>query len=132
MKQSIQLLIDLKENYPLHTAYENIKNLPFVKVVYLQTKKFFEMSDRKHKYQIPFESILLIKAMGSYTKVITENNHSYCFSCTLKNIMQKLPDSLFLRPHRSYVVNKMFIRTWGKNFLEMIDGTHVPFSRYRK
>ncbi|GAB4132344.1 MAG: hypothetical protein OHK0045_15700 [Raineya sp.] len=132
MKHSIQFLVDLEENYPLHAAYENLKKLPFVKVVYLQTKKFLEMADRRHKYQIPFESILFIEAMGNYTKVVTENNHSYCFSCTLKKIVQKLPSNLFLRPHRSYIVNKMFVRTWGKNFLEMIDGTSVPLSRYRK
>lgn len=55
MKQLVQFIVDLEENCPLYAVFEKIRNLPFVKTVYLNTKKFLEISDRKQTYQIPFD-----------------------------------------------------------------------------
>ncbi|PKQ68247.1 LytTr DNA-binding domain [Raineya orbicola] len=131
MKQLVQFIVDLEENCPLHTAFEKIRNLPFVKTVYLNTKKFLEIADRKQTYQIPFDEIISLQAMGNYTQVFTTEK-TYCFSCSLKKLLQKLPDELFVRPHRSFAVNRMFVRTWGKDVLEISTGESIPISRRKK
>ncbi|MCS6795899.1 MAG: LytTR family DNA-binding domain-containing protein [Raineya sp.] len=131
MNKFVQFIVDLEENCSLHAAFEKIQNLPFVKNVYLHTKKVLEIADRKHKYQIPCEDIVFLQAMGNYTQVLTKER-SYCFSCTLKKLLQKLPAEFFIRPHRSFVVNKMFVRTFGKDFLETTTGESIPISRRKK
>lgn len=131
MKQLVQFIVDLEENCPLYAVFEKIRNLPFVKTVYLNTKKFLEISDRKQTYQIPFDEIIFLQAMGNYTQVLTTEK-AYCFSRPLKTLLQKLPDELFLRPHRSFAVNRMFVRTWGKEFLEVSTGENIPISRRKK
>ncbi|WP_448530414.1 LytR/AlgR family response regulator transcription factor [Raineya sp.] len=131
MKQLVQFIVDLEENCPLYAVFEKIRNLPFVKTVYLNTKKFLEISDRKQTYQIPFDEIIFLQAMGNYTQVLTTEK-TYCFSRPLKTLLQKLPDELFLRPHRSFAVNRMFVKTWGKEFLEISTGENIPISRRKK
>lgn len=132
MNNFVQLIVDLEENCPLYVVYEKLKNLPFVKTVYLNTRKFLEIADRKQTYQIPCDDIVFLQAMGNYTQVITKERRSYCFSYPLKKLMQKLPTELFIRPHRSFAVNKIFIKSWRKNSLEVSTGENIPISRRKR
>ncbi|MFN3316767.1 MAG: LytR/AlgR family response regulator transcription factor, partial [Raineya sp.] len=128
----LQLIIDLEENCPLYQIYEKLKNLPFVKKIYLNTKGFLEIADRKNKYQIAYDSILSVEALGNYVKIVTTENQNYCFACSLKKVFQLLPKDLFLRVHRSYVVNRLFIKSWSKNSIETTNGMSLTLSRRKK
>jgi len=54
--------------------------------------------------KIDTPSIYLIEAKGDYINIKTENKN-YTVHSTLKKIEHKLPDCLFLRVHRSYIIN---------------------------
>jgi len=54
--------------------------------------------------KIDIESIYLVEAKGDYIQVKTESKN-YMVHSTLKKIEEKLPDSLFLKVHRSYIIN---------------------------
>lgn len=54
--------------------------------------------------KIDMQSILLIEAKGDYILIKTEKQN-YTVHSTLKKIEEKLPDDLFLKVHRSYVIN---------------------------
>ncbi|AUP77646.1 LytR/AlgR family response regulator transcription factor [Flavivirga eckloniae] len=63
---------------------------------------YVNIDRRLIKIDIP--SIYLVEARGDYIHVKTANQN-YTVHCTLKKIEEKLPDSLFLKVHRSYVIN---------------------------
>ena len=54
--------------------------------------------------KIDISSIYLVEAKGDYISVKTDNKN-YTVHSTLKKIEDKLPDHLFLKVHRSYVIN---------------------------
>ena len=63
---------------------------------------YVNIDRRLIKIDIP--SIYLVEAKGDYIHVKTEDKN-YTVHSTLKKIEDKLPDSLFLKVHRSYVIN---------------------------
>ena len=63
---------------------------------------YVNIDRRLIKIDIP--SIYLIEAKGDYINVKTEDKN-YTVHSTLKKIEDKLPDNLFLKVHRSYIIN---------------------------
>ena len=63
---------------------------------------YVNIDRRLIKIDIP--SIYLIEAKGDYITVKTEGKN-YTVHSTLKKIEEKLPDDLFLKVHRSYIIN---------------------------
>ncbi len=66
-------------------------------------KEMYVNIDRR-LIKIEFEKIYLIEAKGDYILIKTEDK-KYTVHSTLKKIEEKLPDSLFLKVHRSYIIN---------------------------
>ena len=63
---------------------------------------YINIDRRLIKLDIP--SIYLIEAKGDYINVKTEEKN-YTVHSTLKKIEEKLPNDLFLKVHRSYIIN---------------------------
>jgi len=63
---------------------------------------YVNIDRRLIKIDIP--SIYLVEAKGDYIHVKTENQN-YTVHSTLKKIEDKLPNDLFLKIHRSYIIN---------------------------
>jgi len=63
---------------------------------------YVNIDRRLIKIDIP--SIYLVEAKGDYILIKTDNKN-YTVHSTLKKIEEKLPDSLFLKIHRSYIIN---------------------------
>jgi len=63
---------------------------------------YVNIDRRLIKIDIP--SIYLVEAKGDYILIKTEEKN-YTVHSTLKKIEDKLPDDLFLKVHRSYIIN---------------------------
>ena len=63
---------------------------------------YVNIDRRLIKIDIP--SIYLVEAKGDYIQVKTEDKN-YTVHSTMKKIEEKLPDELFLKVHRSYIIN---------------------------
>jgi len=77
--------------------------------------------------KIGVDTIYLIGSNGDYVNVICEQSN-YKVHSTLNNIVSKLPSSLFIRVHRSYVVNINKIIDIEDNSL-LVNKTVVPIGR---
>ena len=64
----------------------------------------FYISIDRRLIKIDLPSIYLIEAKGDYIKIKTESK-DYIVHSTLKKIEEKLPDALFLKIHRSFIIN---------------------------
>jgi len=80
--------------------------------------------------KIDLPSIYLIEAKGDYIKIKTENQ-DYTVHSTLKKIEEKLPDSLFLKIHRSYIINLKKIVDIEDNSV-LIKKDVIPVSRSKR
>ncbi len=86
---------------------------------------YVNIDRRLIKIDIP--SIYLIEAKGDYIHVKTEDKN-YTVHSTLKKIEEKLPNDLFLKIHRSYVINVQKIIDIEDNSV-LIKKDVIPVSR---
>ena len=87
---------------------------------------FYVNIDRR-LIKIDLASIYLIEAKGDYIHIKTEDKN-YVVHSTLKKIEDKLPSSLFLKVHRSFIINLKKIVDIENNSV-LIKKDVVPVSR---
>jgi DNA-binding LytR/AlgR family response regulator len=83
----------------------------------------------KHKekmIKIFIEDILYLSADRSYCHIFTKTDQ-FTLSVPLKNVENKLPPELFVRVHRSYLVNLKKIDELEENHI-FVGGTSIPIS----
>ena len=90
----------------------------------------FYISIDRRLIKIDLPSIYLIEAKGDYIKRKTENK-DYIVHSTLKKIEEKLPDSLFLKIHRSFIINLKKIIDIEDNSV-LIKKDVIPVSRSKR
>jgi DNA-binding LytR/AlgR family response regulator len=93
----------------------------------LQTVDDFYVNINKRLIKIDIQSIYLVEAKGDYIYLKTDNKN-YTVHSTLKKIEEKLPDHLFLKIHRSYIININKIIDIEDNSV-LIEKDIVPVSR---
>ncbi|SFD04433.1 LytR/AlgR family response regulator transcription factor [Algibacter pectinivorans] len=86
---------------------------------------YVNIDRRLIKIDIP--SIYLVEAKGDYIQVKTEDKN-YTVHSTLKKIADKLPNDLFLKVHRSYIINVQKIIDIEDNSV-LIKKDVIPVSR---
>ena len=77
--------------------------------------------------KINFTDINVIEAKGDYIRIKT-NDKSHIVHSTLKKIEEKLPKDLFLKVHRSYIINLSKIIDIEDNSV-LIKQDIIPVSR---
>lgn len=89
----------------------------------------FVRADRK-MLKINFSDMLYIESLSDYIKIHTENS-TIVTRETISNIETKLPQSDFLRVHRSFIVAFSQISSYTNEFIE-IGKKAIPISRSYK
>ena len=84
---------------------------------------------------VPVAAVERIDAMGNYAKIHAKGEH-YDIRDTLQSLASKLDPEIFVRVHRSTIINIDYVRevqTWfrGGHQILMKDGTQVRLSRYQ-
>ncbi|WP_340200552.1 LytR/AlgR family response regulator transcription factor [Ascidiimonas sp. W6] len=80
--------------------------------------------------KINMPDIFFIEAKGDYINIRTEVKN-YLVHSTMKKIEEKLPDSIFLKVHRSYIINLKKIIDIEDNSV-LIEKSVIPVSRSSK
>lgn len=113
---------------------------PMLTYVHMSLSLFFPISagilsihsPHAEVYRIRTEDIMYIEALNTYCRI-------YCCSSqilanqSISSIEKSLP-SLFMRTHRSFIVNKQYVRGIYRYRLDLSDGTQLPIpeKRYMK
>ncbi|HCQ12169.1 LytTR family DNA-binding domain-containing protein [Flavobacterium sp.] len=90
------------------------------------TKEFYVNIDRR-LIKIEFDSVTVVEAKGDYIHIKTDSKN-YVVHSTLKKIEDKLPKDLFLKVHRSFIINTKKIIDIEDNSV-LIAKDVVPVSR---
>lgn len=79
---------------------------------------------------IPVDDIMYIEAMENYTKIYRLNGKYILSRTNLKNIQSMLPEDLFVRVHKSFIVPVKYIFSYSYNQLTLQDkNTVIPIGR---
>lgn len=113
--KSISRFLAIGSSLPVHMAAE-----PDAAVLTIR-------SDRKD-IRIPHGEILYLQAMGDYVILHLSSGEKYMTIETLAGLSARLPENEFARIHRSYIVNRRYIRAISSSTVE-IGKTTLPLSR---
>lgn len=85
-------------------------------------------------YRVLQQDILWIEAHDNYSKIITSDS-VFLTNNTLKSFEDMLPTHMFIRTHRSFIINKMYLTRIEENRLHLeFNGktTSIPYSKMYK
>lgn len=71
--------------------------------------------------KLKLRDIIYIEALENYVTLNTADDH-FTIHFTMKAIESQLPSGIFLRVHRSYIINKSMIQTIKENSLDLMIG----------
>lgn len=103
-------------------------NKNFQQIEVLNDRIFVRHNGRMEKLLL--SDILYIEADRNYCTLAT-NTNTYVLTCTLKTMEEKLPRSIFIRVHRSYITNISKLDVVAEGHLE-IGRKVIPLSRSHK
>ena len=92
------------------------------------TKKFFLLNDLEKTFKIPHEDILYVE-MLSHNATMTTTKQEYTFRKTITAILEELDDDLFVKCHKSYIINIRHIEAVSKTYVIMSNDAEIPLSR---
>ncbi len=82
---------------------------------------------------VNFGEIIYCNSESGYTTFYLDQGEKVVVSRGLKEYEKLLPDNMFLRIHKSYLVNKIFIKEYLKEgYIRLKDGTSLPVAIRRK
>lgn len=76
------------------------------------------------------DDILYIESMGDYVKFVTRDK-KYITLNTIKNLEEKINRQVFMKVHRSYIINMSKVDNIRENAL-FIQGVEIPISKSNK
>lgn len=94
------------------------------------TKDFITVKDGARVYKINYSDLLIIEGQREYVTFYTQKNKITALY-TLKNLEEKLPDELFIRVHKSYIVSFCHIEMIERNQLTIAGKTLPIGSNYK-
>ncbi|MEG1591432.1 LytTR family transcriptional regulator DNA-binding domain-containing protein [Chryseobacterium sp.] len=82
----------------------------------------------KDKTKINLDQLVYIKADDHYLNVHTIESKNHFVRGKLADIIEELPAN-FVKCHRSYIINKNYIKQSQSKFITMADNSEIPVSR---
>lgn len=84
---------------------------------------------------IEIDSIIRCQSSSNYTHIFLNNKKRITVPKTLSDIEKQLPENIFIRSHKSHLVNKNYVTKYIKNdgsYLVLEDETSVEVSRRKR
>lgn len=82
----------------------------------------------REKRKFNLHEINLLEAYGNYVKV-WQGNSMTLVTCTLKLLLQQLPDSQFIQIHKSFIVNKQHIQATDHEQIKLSNGRQLKVGK---
>jgi DNA-binding LytR/AlgR family response regulator len=108
------------------SGYKTMPELVPVREEHQQDSFVYFRADRK-MVKVMLNDILYVESMKDYVKVVMSQG-SLITKQSITSVEAMLPDSLFIRSHRSFIVSVAHIRTFTNEVIE-IGKTEIPIGK---
>ncbi|MEO1515068.1 MAG: LytTR family DNA-binding domain-containing protein [Bacteroidota bacterium] len=122
LNRFIKAVNKAKEIYDLHQQKSNTVESISNDFIYIK-------SERKY-IRIFFKDIKFIKGLKDYVMLYT-TKEKVMTAMNIKTINSQLPDSIFVRISKSYIININFINAVDQDFI-LLDGEEIPLGKTYK
>lgn len=94
-------------------------------------KDIIHIKADKKNYNIPVESLLYIEGVDNYIKIKTTTNSLICYE-SLTSMEKELPVEIFIRIHRSFIVNIDQIDHYTSSYIKLDDRKFTIGRNYKE
>ena len=91
----------------------------------------FEFQMRNIRYRIPYKDILYFQSCGRKIEIVMKKE-SKIFYGKLDEIEKRVPETIFLRIHKSYMINKDYVREFAYEWVKMMNGDVLMISKINR
>ena len=98
----------------------------------LSNKEFLFIKSEHKIIRINFNEIKYIQGMSEYVRIFLTTGKPIMSLLSLKSLEVQLPENMFMRVHKSYIVSLNKINTIERNEIVYDDGTVIPVSQQYK
>jgi DNA-binding LytR/AlgR family response regulator len=99
----------------------------------VQSNKDFLFIKSEYKFiRINFSEIKYIQGMSEYVRIYLTSGKPIMSLLSLKSLEDQLPENMFMRVHKSFIVNLNKINIIERNEIVYDDGTIIPVSNQYK
>jgi len=93
-----------------------------------KAKKYYLVNDLEKIFKIAHEDIIYIEKYLHSATIITMDQQ-YTFRKTVAKILEELNDELFMKCHKSYIINIRHIEAMTKNSVIMSNNKEIPLTK---
>ena len=80
------------------------------------------------RYDIPYSDILFVKSDHVYVHIYLVDGSTLMKRTSISSLIKEMPSEYFLRSHRSYIINKKYVKDYKAERL-ILQGHSIPVSR---
>ena len=126
------IYISSKENY----ALQLFQNRPFDFLVKpIEAAKIYHVLDniqtQNSTYRISYKDILYFQSTGRKINIVMKKEIR-TFYGKLNEIEKRIPENVFLRIHKSYLVNKNYVKEFTYEWVKMLNGDVLNISKINR
>ncbi len=106
-----------------------------LRLIYLNSNVILELPKLRGAEFVRSEELIYCESDNNYTKIYLRNRNPVLISKPIRWLEEKLPDGLFVRIHKCYLINLCYLREYFKGDggqVELQDGTVINVARNRK
>lgn len=94
----------------------------------IDAQQYFFIKENNNHIKINMGDVLYIESMGDFSKISTHNQKSHMVLISLKNLEKQLPENLFMRVHKQYIINLLYIKHISALDIRLSNNTIIPVS----
>jgi two-component system, LytTR family, response regulator len=121
--KSVNRIVELKKMHKGPSVFPVFQE-EIIEKVEKKPTDFIFVKDGLTNHKISFEEILYVQAYGNFAKIYLTKN-TLIASTTMKHLEDELPENLFTRVHKSYIVNIQKVSKIEGNVV-YIEKTNIP------
>lgn len=93
-----------------------------------KAKKYYLLNDIEKTVKIPTSDIIYI-SMASNNATMRTTTKEYTFRKTISQLLTELDDKLFVKCHKSFIINIRHVESISKSFVIMSNDEEIPLSK---
>ncbi len=94
----------------------------------IDAHEYFFIKENNNYNKLNVGDVLFIESMGDFSKISTTGNKSHMVLISLKNLEKQLPENLFIRIHKQYIINVLHIKNISVSDIKLSNNLVIPVS----
>ena len=92
----------------------------------IKKRRLIEFPEGRSPVSIEAERIIYAETDGRHVRLHTASGREHVLGLTLKEVLARLPGSIFIQPHKSFIVNMAAVERMASDGFHMRSGAVVP------